>query len=95
MLKKLNLSRNDFSFVDEGPNPSCYTTMDLFISQNKFLEELNLNDCKIGPDGASILGRALRRNQKLVKLHLSQNILKDKGLLFILEGIYENILALG
>jgi Ran GTPase-activating protein (RanGAP) involved in mRNA processing and transport len=64
---------------------------ELFVSQNKTLEELNLNDCRLGPEGAAILGRSLRRNQKICKLYLSQNRFEDRGLHHILEGILDNI----
>lgn len=62
-----------------------------FISLNRSLEELNLNDCKLGPDGALVLGKSLRRNQRLQKLHLNQNRLCDKGLLAIADGILDNV----
>lgn len=52
---------------------------------------MNLNDCRLGPEGAAILGRSLRRNQKLSKLYLSQNIFEDRGLHHILEGILDNM----
>lgn len=30
-----------------------------------------MSDCKMGVDGAAILGKSLRRNQKIQKLYLS------------------------
>jgi len=38
-----------------------------------------------------VLGKSLRRNQRLQKLYLSQNRLCDKGLLAIADGILDNV----
>ena len=91
-LKRLNLSRNDLSFANPGP---FYHVMESFITSNRSLEELDLNNCKLGLEGAGILGKGLRKNQKLQKLHLSNNSLLDKGLSLILEGLLENSMTSG
>ena len=91
-IKRLNLSRNNFGFDEHNEvKGHYYTICELFISQNKSIEELNLNDCRLGPEGAAILGRSLRRNQKITKLYLASNRFEDRGLHHILEGILSNI----
>jgi hypothetical protein len=45
----------------------------------------------MGADGAAILGKSLRRNQKIQRLYLSQNKFEDKGIFYILEGVLDNI----
>lgn len=88
----MNLSRNNFGFDEHNEvQGHYYTVTELFVSQNRTLEELNLNDCRLGPEGAAILGRSLRRNQKISKLYLSQNRFEDRGLHHIMEGILDNI----
>jgi Ran GTPase-activating protein (RanGAP) involved in mRNA processing and transport len=93
-LRRINLSRNDFSQrTAEEEGPQGYTIMEAFIAGNRSLEEMNLNECQLGPDGASVLGRALRRNQKLTKLCLSGNKLTDRGLQSLLEGLLDNLVS--
>lgn len=72
ILRKLNLARNDLSTGDLGYyHSSVASAFEQFISLNRSLEELNLNDCKLGPDGALVLGKSLRRNQRLQKLSVN------------------------
>jgi hypothetical protein len=61
-----------------------------FFSQNRYLEELNMDGCRLGSEGAAIIGRSLKRNAKIQKLYLSQNKFEDKGVQYILEGISDN-----
>ncbi len=63
----------------------------MFFSQNRYLEELNLDACKLGSEGAAIIGRSLKRNAKVQKLYLSQNKFEDKGIQYILEGVADNM----
>lgn len=91
-LKKVNLSRNNFGFDQHTEiQPGYFSITEQFVSQNKSIEELNLNECKMGADGAAILGKSLRRNQKIQRLYLSQNKFEDKGIFYILEGVLDNI----
>jgi Leucine Rich repeat len=91
-LKKLNLSRNNLGFDEENQMiPHYFAVTEVFINQNRSIEELNLNDCKLGPDGAAILGKSMRRNQRITKLHLASNRFEDKGINYILEGVLDNI----
>jgi|LauGreDrversion4_2_1035121.scaffolds.fasta_scaffold72390_2 Ran GTPase-activating protein (RanGAP) involved in mRNA processing and transport len=71
VLKKLNLARNDLGPGDQGYHVSVFNAFEQFLSLNRSLEELILNDCKLGIEGAAIIGKGLRKNQKLSKLSLS------------------------
>lgn len=71
-LRRLDLSRNDLNMIREDGIPGpFFTAMDQYLSTNKSLEELNLSDCKLGQEGAQVVGRGLRRNQRLARLFLA------------------------
>lgn len=71
-LKRLDLSKNNFGFEDyEGNLGHFYSIAEMFFSQNKYLEELRLDGCKLGSEGAAIIGRSLKRNSRIQKLYLS------------------------
>jgi len=66
-LKRLNVSHHDFH------NYSSFASVETFLSSNRCLEELNLNNCKLEKYGAKIIGKGLKKNSSLKNLYLSGN----------------------
>ena len=84
MLKRLNLSANDFH------NYSAFAAFEHFLSVNRCLQELHLTNCKIEKKGVYIIGNGLRRNHGLKKLFIANNCFEDAGTNYLLESILDN-----
>ena len=54
------------------------------------LTELNLEDCRIGENGACQLARAIRANSTLKKLNLRHNPLGERGAQALVESLAHN-----
>lgn len=67
-VRQLNLSRNKI-----GDDPKKFAVVEGFLSCNKVLDVLNLSACGIKPEGAGLIGRALKSNRNLKKLILKGN----------------------
>ncbi|CDW85055.1 UNKNOWN [Stylonychia lemnae] len=83
-LTRLDLSYNDLH------NYSSLTIFENFFSQNRHLECLSLNNCKLDLKGITIISKALRRNVGLKTLNLSSNQFNDEGLYQLTQSLLDN-----
>jgi hypothetical protein len=61
------------------------------LTANKYLEEINFNNCKIEPYAAKMIGLGLKKNIVLKRLYLSGNGVGAGGVEHICNGLLDNI----
>ncbi|KAL7064575.1 hypothetical protein AAHC03_04674 [Spirometra sp. Aus1] len=83
-LKKLNFAYNGL-----GPINGC-KELTIGIKSNLILEELDLSDNRISPEGAVLLGKGLQVNASLKTLKMDRNPLQSAGCYVILNFIIKN-----
>jgi hypothetical protein len=85
-LKTLNVSHSDFSSSFES-----LSTLARAMTANISLESLQLDYCKIGNDGASVLGIHLPAMKGIQQLNLNINPFDTTGATPLAEGMRENV----
>ena len=80
-LSVLNISRNDI-----GPD-GCQHLANV---RNTSLNELIMQECGVGVDGADYIGKLLLHNESITSIDLSGNHIKDNGVNILVEHLITN-----
>ncbi|VDM16463.1 unnamed protein product [Hydatigera taeniaeformis] len=83
-LEKLN-----YSFNQIGPTLGCRELVQ-GLKSNRYLQELDLSDNLISPQGCVILSRALAANKHLNKIKFARNPFQSAGCFALLTGVLKN-----
>lgn len=67
-----------------------YTSFESYLGLNKNIEELKMNNCKLGRDGCKSIGMGLKKNSSLIRVSLSANLIEDDGVEHIIKAIMDN-----
>uniref|UniRef100_A0A5K3FFH2 Ubiquitin-like domain-containing protein n=1 Tax=Mesocestoides corti TaxID=53468 RepID=A0A5K3FFH2_MESCO len=83
------LTKLNYSFNGIGPSLGCKELV-LGLKNSQFLEELDLSDNRISPQGCVILSKALATNKNLKKIKFGRNPFQSAGCFALLTGVLKN-----
>lgn len=92
-------SEGSLRTVMVNPYGPCAVTVSAKINVDKlvealealpYIEELNLNDCKLNSEDAKKISKWLSTNRSLRKLYLGSNLIADEGAIAISEALKVN-----